>query len=146
MSLFFFKQKTAYEMRISDWSSDVCSSDLLPEAATHAIPVGNDGGGPFAVGLARMLLHQCLADILPMGGGKALPDDAVRIGSTLEIAVRIIDEGHAAGHARAELVAHPAEDHRRSAGHIFSAVRAAALVHARGPWIAAGDTPPPTAP
>src|SRR3546814_5145638 len=28
-SFFFFKQKTAYEMRISDWSSDVCSSDLL---------------------------------------------------------------------------------------------------------------------
>src|SRR3546814_10039976 len=27
-SLFFFKQKTAYEMRISEWSSDVCSSDL----------------------------------------------------------------------------------------------------------------------
>src|SRR3546814_7136620 len=27
---FFFKQKTAYEMRISDWSSDVCSSDLGP--------------------------------------------------------------------------------------------------------------------
>src|SRR3546814_5240009 len=29
---FFFKQKTAYEMRISDWSSDVCSSDLILEA------------------------------------------------------------------------------------------------------------------
>src|SRR3546814_3144343 len=29
---FFFKQKTAYEMRISDWSSDVCSSDLRPAA------------------------------------------------------------------------------------------------------------------
>src|SRR3546814_993319 len=28
--VFFFKQKTAYEMRISDWSSDVCSSDLRP--------------------------------------------------------------------------------------------------------------------
>src|SRR3546814_18669765 len=27
---FFFKQKTAYELRISDWSSDVCSSDLCP--------------------------------------------------------------------------------------------------------------------
>src|SRR3546814_5440705 len=27
--IFFFKQKTAYEMRISDWSSDVCSSDLV---------------------------------------------------------------------------------------------------------------------
>src|SRR3546814_7955413 len=29
--VFFFKQKTAYEMRISDWSSDVCSSDLFSE-------------------------------------------------------------------------------------------------------------------
>src|SRR3546814_10619601 len=29
MCFFFFKQKTAYEMRISDWSSDVCSSDLV---------------------------------------------------------------------------------------------------------------------
>src|SRR3546814_3130128 len=33
ISVFFFKQKTAYEMRISDWSSDVCSSDL--DAAGH---------------------------------------------------------------------------------------------------------------
>src|SRR3546814_8541556 len=32
--VFFFKQKTAYEMRISDWSSDVCSSDLMREAIT----------------------------------------------------------------------------------------------------------------
>src|SRR3546814_7628454 len=29
--VFFFKQKTAYEMRISDWSSDVCSSDLFTQ-------------------------------------------------------------------------------------------------------------------
>src|SRR3546814_17411397 len=36
---FFFKQKTAYEMRISDWSSDVCSSDLLRKrSATIATP------------------------------------------------------------------------------------------------------------
>src|SRR3546814_17735409 len=40
---FFFKQKTAYEMRISDWSSDVCSSDLLgftaglPEYAANIV-------------------------------------------------------------------------------------------------------------
>src|SRR3546814_7707117 len=32
MFVFFFKKKTAYEMRISDWSSDVCSSDLHPLA------------------------------------------------------------------------------------------------------------------
>src|SRR3546814_2472045 len=30
--VFFFKQKTAYELRISDWSSDVCSSDLRQDA------------------------------------------------------------------------------------------------------------------
>src|SRR3546814_20772854 len=33
--IFFFKQKTAYELRISDWSSDVCSSDLLKEYLTQ---------------------------------------------------------------------------------------------------------------
>src|SRR3546814_5285436 len=33
---FFFKQKTAYEMRISDWSSDVCSSDLLVKSPAGA--------------------------------------------------------------------------------------------------------------
>src|SRR3546814_5246959 len=32
---FFFKQKTAYEMRISDWSSDVCSSDLVSAEFTN---------------------------------------------------------------------------------------------------------------
>src|SRR3546814_7516234 len=35
--VFFFKQKTAYEVRISDWSSDVCSSDLLT-----AVEIGDD--------------------------------------------------------------------------------------------------------
>src|SRR3546814_8121123 len=35
-SFFFFKQKTAYEMRISDWSSDVCSSDLPWNAVREA--------------------------------------------------------------------------------------------------------------
>src|SRR3546814_4692082 len=34
---FFFKQKTAYEMRISDWSSDVCSSDLAVEQDLHVV-------------------------------------------------------------------------------------------------------------
>src|SRR3546814_17702393 len=37
VSFFFFKQKTAYEMRISDWSSDVCSSDL-----PRGLIAGND--------------------------------------------------------------------------------------------------------
>src|SRR3546814_17233660 len=36
---FFFKQKTAYEMRISDWSSDVCSSDLYRDTPSAHIPV-----------------------------------------------------------------------------------------------------------
>src|SRR3546814_3910454 len=49
MFVFFFKQKTAYEMRISDWSSDVCSSDLgLLELghADHALALagGQQGG------------------------------------------------------------------------------------------------------
>src|SRR3546814_9304299 len=39
MFFFFFKQKTAYEMRISDWSSDVCSSDLSATGTWRAMKV-----------------------------------------------------------------------------------------------------------
>src|SRR3546814_2033488 len=48
LCVFCFKQKTAYEMRISDWSSDVCSSDLADTAPAEAI-VGRVGGEEFAV-------------------------------------------------------------------------------------------------
>src|SRR3546814_6680724 len=40
LCFFFFKQKTAYEMRISDWSSDVCSSDLTFARAAHSAGTG----------------------------------------------------------------------------------------------------------
>src|SRR3546814_8078944 len=60
-SLFFFKQKTAYEMRISDWSSDVCSSiaPMQPIGEVHRAacpprrlrpPEGRDVIGGFVVG------------------------------------------------------------------------------------------------
>src|SRR3546814_4183259 len=37
----FFKQKTSYEMRISDWSSDVCSSDLVRAVTLEIAPMGS---------------------------------------------------------------------------------------------------------
>src|SRR3546814_2332687 len=43
--IFFFKQKTAYEMRISDWSSDVCSSDLAATGTLYHAHRGNPAGG-----------------------------------------------------------------------------------------------------
>src|SRR3546814_7460037 len=49
--IFFFKQKTAYEMRISDWSSDVCSSDLSIEGLGGSFAQGRAGGA----GLAALL-------------------------------------------------------------------------------------------
>src|SRR3546814_1693315 len=39
---FFFKQKTAYELRISDWSSDVCSSDLLTDTFTDGLHIAQE--------------------------------------------------------------------------------------------------------
>src|SRR3546814_1574136 len=53
---FFFKQKTAYEMRISDWSSDVCSSDLPPALGHRHCPVGR-------------VVHQEGSDPAPAGPG-----------------------------------------------------------------------------
>src|SRR3546814_14069786 len=46
--VFFFKQKTAYEMRISDWSSDVCSSDLGSRLGDQSAPdaAGDDLSTP----------------------------------------------------------------------------------------------------
>src|SRR3546814_8192165 len=68
--VFFFKQKTAYEVRISDWSSDVCSSDLIRRDRGGT---GHDGWGgtgalsprsPAAQGAAAMNeLH--LTDRIP---------------------------------------------------------------------------------
>src|SRR3546814_17618013 len=54
---FFFKQKTAYEMRISDWSSDVCSSDLL-EVAVDALRRTSDSvAHELRTPLARLRSH-----------------------------------------------------------------------------------------
>src|SRR3546814_1093077 len=64
MYLFFFKQKTAYEMRISDWSSDVCSSDLRPET---------DGGNEPGLRPDRRRRSQQVV-------GAALPGDRTKYG------------------------------------------------------------------
>src|SRR3546814_7459103 len=63
---FFFKQKTAYEMRISDWSSDVCSSDL------H----GNMSGGYKVNAFALMVddEHAAIRSWLPHEGDAACLD------------------------------------------------------------------------
>src|SRR3546814_732000 len=60
MLIFFCKQKTAYEMRISDWSSDVCSSDLKGDAALFGGYTTGDMKQKLAVPSSR-----ALADFLP---------------------------------------------------------------------------------
>src|SRR3546814_7680003 len=64
---FFFKQKTAYEMRISDWSSDVCSSDLLVLFAVLALVpfIAQAIGEPFYIALfARIIIYAIAASAL----------------------------------------------------------------------------------
>src|SRR3546814_11109096 len=58
MFLFFFKQKPAYELRISDWSSDVCSSDLVrlqleKNARAGQAPFGTGFGKPAIITKSR---------------------------------------------------------------------------------------------
>src|SRR3546814_9543433 len=55
---FFFKQKTAYEMRISDWSSDVCSSDLRDVGSTRR---RDDGEGKIEVPVGQVGLRIALS-------------------------------------------------------------------------------------
>src|SRR3546814_4285993 len=66
LSIFFFlKQKTAYEMRISDWSSDVCSSDLDGSARDdlpHRLPRGDRAAGLRGIAGTRLLQSAAAAD------------------------------------------------------------------------------------
>src|SRR3546814_15542623 len=94
---FFFKQKTAYEMRISDWSSDVCSSDLLDPAdapAEHAEAVDHRRvavGADERVGIGNLVpvrplrMPHRLADIFEID----LMADAGAGGHDLEIVERL---------------------------------------------------------
>src|SRR3546814_16166260 len=63
---FFFKQKTAYEMRISDWSSDVCASDLTtlvgPDIETALVE--REGVGQAAHGGAPLRMKQALGGLV----------------------------------------------------------------------------------
>src|SRR3546814_10376688 len=69
----FFKQKTAYEMRISDWSSDVCSSDLLGLEFLVGLALADSiGVGPFELCLQlapdrlELLIDQRLRHLEPV--------------------------------------------------------------------------------
>src|SRR3546814_2201002 len=78
MCFFFFKQKTAYEMRISDWSSDVCSSDLFGRGLGEGEVAGAEthfeialeerahelGQGALEVGEAGVLVDQQAFDLV----------------------------------------------------------------------------------
>src|SRR3546814_1726190 len=78
--VFFFKQKTAYEMRISDWSSDVCSSDLSlrglsPEQVRHRAEREDAGRRPAQHGQAAVARPARFEQrrARPGGGPAALP-------------------------------------------------------------------------
>src|SRR3546814_9833710 len=61
---FFFKQKTAYEMRISDWSSDVCSSDLGAVWRFPAVQSHSFESTTFALGFDFLQAFLYIAEIL----------------------------------------------------------------------------------
>src|SRR3546814_9965186 len=63
--MFFFKQKTADEMRISDWSSDVCSSDLVVEIAADRLLGYREGLGEAADGDEAAALQQAEDALMP---------------------------------------------------------------------------------
>src|SRR3546814_14266920 len=92
--LFFFKQKTAYELRISDWSSDVCSSDLQQEKAgelgqqleTTTLELKRAGDDKIAAQAARdralKLLHADPEYLKQAGESDRLKDEETRHADT----------------------------------------------------------------
>src|SRR3546814_15215260 len=82
--VFFFKQKTAYEMRISDWSSDVCSSDL-PGLMESAFDEEIAGRGQYMLPPRRRagFPHSC--DRIVFCHHTSLVDCSERMGSVREV-------------------------------------------------------------
>src|SRR3546814_8098371 len=75
LCFFFFKQKTAYEMRISDWSSDVCSSDLLECQEYSAVESEHQCGGQTAEQCVRVeQIEESRLDLL-VGVDRHAPND-----------------------------------------------------------------------
>src|SRR3546814_16633384 len=81
---FFFKQKTAYEIRISDWSSDVCSSDLFLNANYIAARL-EDHYPVLYRGHNGRVAHECILDTRPLKDSAGVTVD--------DIAKRLIDYG-----------------------------------------------------
>src|SRR3546814_3274289 len=81
LCFFFFKQKTAYEMRISDWSSDVCSSDLFRGTRPVGLVDDEDVGDLEEAGLAR------LDSVAPAG----VHDDDGRVSSAGDVHLDLPD-------------------------------------------------------
>src|SRR3546814_18309455 len=65
-TFFFFKQKTAYEMRISDWSSDVCSSDLQITALNTTTAGIIDSTGKLLKSQTATIHEQAAASTIPV--------------------------------------------------------------------------------
>src|SRR3546814_18448652 len=89
---FFFKQKTAYEMRISDWSSDVCSSDLIKIIQAAAVDANHCNFGPLKQSFQS---QRWVGRLLPIIG--AAPAIAPKPQSDLDIQIFRQDELDAAG-------------------------------------------------
>src|SRR3546814_6673388 len=109
---FFFKQKTAYEMRISGWSSDVCSSDLLAERhrrvqRSHRLLV--DHGDLVAAELA-LLLGAELRHISALVEDLAADDGAV--------VAEIAHDRHCDSRLAAARLADQADDPALVSGHV----------------------------
>src|SRR3546814_13665599 len=111
----FCKQKTAYELRISDWSSDVCSSDLLLETMTDSLAHRGPDGRGFLVDGGIGLGHRRLS-IIDLAGGQQPMYNEDR-----SVAVVYNGEIYNFKELAAEL---------RSAGHVFRSVCAPAVIRA----------------
>src|SRR3546814_1400675 len=73
LCVFVFKQKTAYEMRISDWSSDVCSSDLLGLHPQHWLEhLPHSARQPFVQQVERVKLAEAALLVRSKGIGRDL--------------------------------------------------------------------------
>src|SRR3546814_12206937 len=95
--IFFFKQKSAYEMRISNWSSDVCSSDLC-RTIIGRVAIGGDAIFGRSLDPRLFLVEDEVDDtrhgVGAIGGRRAAGDDLDALDQPLRKSVHVDEPGH----------------------------------------------------
>ena len=103
----------------------------MPEMLAREIPIREQGVGPSGVSFPVVILDMAAAEIRPMVGRQTMDRHRAGVETVHQVALAVVDEGHAARHPGPEIVPDGPQDGDNPTRHILAAVGATAFDHRR---------------